>query len=92
MHNKRSENSDPAHSQPAVAPRPLPRTLGSRRYGLPMAHAHVQHHHGGGQTVDQEFAAYATATLSPRGTDILAFWNVSPLPLQVTPFSLTTSC
>jgi hypothetical protein len=67
------ENSDPAHSQLAVAPRPLPHTLGSRRYGLPMAHAHVQHHHGGGQTVDQEFTAYATATLSPRGTNILAF-------------------
>ncbi|KAG1763205.1 hypothetical protein EV702DRAFT_1051928 [Suillus placidus] len=31
-----------------------------------------------GQTIDQEFAAYAMATLSPRGTDILAFWNRNP--------------
>lgn len=92
MHSKRAENTDPAHSQPVVAPQPLPCTLGSRHYGLPMAHAHVLHQHGGGQTVDQEFAADATATLSPHGTDILAFWNVSLLPLQVTPFSLTTSC
>ena len=89
---KEQKDTDPAHSQPVVAPRLLPRTLGSCHYGLPMAHAHVLHQHGGGQTVDQEFAAYATAALSPHGIDILAFWNVSPLPLQVTPFSLTTSC
>jgi hypothetical protein len=84
MHSKQAENSIPAHSQPVVVPQLLPHTLGSCRYGLPTAHAHVPHHHESGQTVDQEFAAYTMATLSPRGTDILVFWNVSSQPLQVT--------
>ncbi|KAG1782087.1 ribonuclease H-like domain-containing protein [Suillus placidus] len=77
MHSKRAENSNPAHSQPVVVPQPLPCTLGSRHYGLPAVHAHGPHHHESGQTVDQEFTSYATATLSPRGTDILTFWNAS---------------
>jgi hypothetical protein len=28
------------------------------------------------QTVDEEYSAYTTATLSPWGTDMLAFWQV----------------
>ncbi|KAG2746117.1 hypothetical protein P692DRAFT_201807349 [Suillus brevipes Sb2] len=53
MHSERAENANPAHSQPVEAPQPLPCTLGSRHYGLPMAHANVPHHHGGGQTASQ---------------------------------------
>jgi hypothetical protein len=29
------------------------------------------------QTVEEEYNVYTTATLSPRGTDMLTFWQVS---------------
>ncbi|KAG1889592.1 uncharacterized protein F5891DRAFT_1198660 [Suillus fuscotomentosus] len=77
MHRKRAEHSNSAYSGPVVAPRPLPHMLGSRRYGIPEAHVHALHHNNGGQMVDQEFTVYVTATLSPQGTSILAFWNAS---------------
>lgn len=90
MHSKRAEHSDPAQCRPVVAIQQQPRTLGARRYRLP--EAHILHPHDNGQTVDQEFTAYTTAALSPQGTDILMFWNVSPFTFKSHPLSLTTSC
>ncbi|KIK35113.1 hypothetical protein CY34DRAFT_26697 [Suillus luteus UH-Slu-Lm8-n1] len=59
-----------------VVLRQQPRTLGSRLYGLPDINV-LPHHDSIAQTVEQEFEAYATANLSPKTTDILAFWEVA---------------
>lgn len=75
MHIKRAQRTSntPAPIQPP--PKLQSRTLGSRVYGLregdapPVGDDIVQ-------TIDQEFAAYTTANISPRGTNILSFWQV----------------
>ena len=35
------------------------------------------------QSIDEEFAAYVTLPLSPKKTDILKFWEVSILNINV---------
>jgi hypothetical protein len=37
----------------------------------------LSHHHLGVQTADEEFNMYSMSHVSPQGTDVLAFWNVS---------------
>jgi hypothetical protein len=34
------------------------------------------------QTVNQEFGAYSTANLSPKGTNILSFWQVRVVSIK----------
>jgi hypothetical protein len=34
------------------------------------------------QTIDQEFGTYSTANLSPKGTNILSFWQVKVVSIK----------
>jgi hypothetical protein len=45
------------------------------KYGL--TEMEIQMPSQGSQTIDHEFNAYVTANRSPKGTDPLAFWEVS---------------
>jgi hypothetical protein len=81
MHDKRTRNGSASTESLNVVPQQQPRTLGSRLYGLPDIDIRP-HHTSNAQTVEQEFEAYTTANLSPKGTDILGFWAVSVLYLD----------
>lgn len=45
------------------------------KYGL--TEMEIQMPSQGSQTIDHEFNAYVTSNRSPKGTDPLAFWEVS---------------
>lgn len=75
--------------QPPV-PRQQPRSLGSRRYGLPDVNA-LAIVHEGPKTVEQEFRAYSTAPLSSHGTNILGFWQVRAAYLLTSNLSSLTT-
>jgi hypothetical protein len=74
MHAKRAALKPTETVRPPVTQQ-QPRSLGSRRYGLPDM-VPLTSVRKGAQTVDQEFRAYSMATLSSKGTNILGFWQV----------------
>jgi hypothetical protein len=95
MHQKRAENGSAfvvSLANEVLQQRQQQRTLGSRLYGLPDINT-LPRHNSSAQTVEQEFEAYTTANLSPKTTDILAFWEVSILRLHMSYLlSLTMRC
>jgi hypothetical protein len=96
MHQKRAENGSAFVASSAnevlQQQQQQQRMLGSRLYGLPDINT-LPHHNSSAQTVEQEFEAYTTANLSPKTTDILAFWEVSILRLHMSYLlSLTMRC
>jgi hypothetical protein len=81
MHVKRAQRTSNIPAPTQQPSRLQSRTLGSRLYGvrerdaLPVCDDIVQ-------TIDQEFGAYSTANLSPKGTNILSFWQVRVVSIK----------
>jgi hypothetical protein len=76
MHAKRAQRTPDVPVPTHQISRLQSRTLGSRIYGLPERDV-LPNCPDIVQTVDQEFGAYSTANISPEGTNVLSFWQVS---------------